>query len=108
MRNYFERVRNELFAGKVETMIPLKSKTRKVRNYLIEPFLKVAGYDDSVVQIFVRLTNLQSQEVGTRMIIEAWPFQAISLISSFTIKGKLVEAKPSTTKYGYSFSEQYR
>jgi len=103
-----DSVRTEFLAGNVQTLILLKAKVRKIRNYLIEPLLKVGGYDDSAVQIFVRLSNLSTQEGGIRMIIETFPYQAISLIESFTIKDKMVVAKPRTSKYGYSIAEHYR
>lgn len=103
-----EKMRTEFLTGNVQTLILLKAKVKESRNYLIEPFLKVGGYEDSALQIFVRLTNLSTQEVGTRFILETFPYQAISLIESFKIKDKQLVAKPSTSKYGYSISESYR
>lgn len=106
-----EQVRSEIRRGAIQTKLLLSAKVRTTQRYLIEPHLKIGGYDGShrsTCQVFVTLTDCRTGIAGTKLIIESNAYEALSLIESFVIKKGNLEGKPRNTKYGYGFCESYR
>lgn len=109
-KNQIELARTEIAAGNVPTIL-LNKKVRTSRQYLIEPYLKIDGYDAAnrpTSQVFVTLTDQRTGNAGTKLIIESNAQEALSLIDSFVIKKGTLDAKPRNTMYGYSSAETYR
>lgn len=110
-KNQIESARTEITAGTVKPKILLSKKVRTARHYLIEPYLKIDGYDSAnrpTCQVYVTLTDQRTGIAGTKLIIESNADEALSLIDSFVIKNENLEAKPRNTMYGYSCAETYR
>jgi hypothetical protein len=86
----------------------MKKRSYKSAKYFVEPFSKAQGYSNNILQIFLRVTDRQTNQTGERLIIETIHDEALSLIDKLIIKNELIIAKPRTTLWGSTFAELYR
>lgn len=91
-----EIVQLRLLETKEDTPILLKSKSKIVKNYLIEPFLKIKGSFSLNTLLFVKMTNTKTKKSETKLIIESDFHTVCAVADSFSIKDDYLQLKSKT------------